>query len=74
MILINDGVGLINPKLDYKKYKNRSIRLSKIVNNEMTTQERREEAADELLDCIEYLRELDELIKTPFDVLVIVQR
>ena len=51
MILINDGygVGITNLGIIYKRFKARSIKLRKIMDDEKATQERRDYAYEEFI-------------------------
>ena len=76
MILINDGygIGTINPTIIYKNIKARSVKLREIIDDDHSSQERRDWAYTEFAGYQEELQNLNELNKMPFDVLVVIQR
>lgn len=76
MILIEDdhGIGLINPEIVYKRLKVRAIKLREIVDDEGSSQERRNWAYDEYVGYQQELQNLKDLFKMPFDVLIVIEK
>jgi len=74
MILINDGVGIINPRKDAKTLKADCIKYHEIAEDEKAKSDRRDRAYSACLDSQEELENLNSLLKIPFDVLIVIQR
>lgn len=74
MILINDEVGIINPKEVYERINVRCTKLCEIMDDEGVEQKRRDWAYDEYVGYQQELQNLNELFKVPFDVLVVVEK
>lgn len=74
MIYLNDGSGVIDFQVLHKSLKVRIEKLRKIVEDEGNTQERREWAFKEIQTYYKDLDEIDDLLKIPFDVLIVRDR
>ena len=72
MILINDGLGITDPEITYKRTKAGCIKLREIIDDDNAAEERRNWALDEFLRYQEELEILNELNGIPFDTLIFV--
>lgn len=76
MILINDEDDplLTDSENIYEKLTARSVKLREIMDDESATQQRRDWAYDEFVGYREELQDLNDLLKIPFDVLLVIEK